>query len=38
MKYQRFEDLPVWRAAIEPAVRTYEMTAAAEFKSGYNPA
>jgi 23S rRNA-intervening sequence protein len=32
MKYQRFEDLPVWRAAIELAVRVYELTAKPNFK------
>lgn len=26
MKYERFEDLPVWRAAIELALRVYELT------------
>ena len=26
MKYERFEDLPVWQAAIELAVRVYELT------------
>ncbi|HEY6186485.1 MAG TPA: four helix bundle protein [Pyrinomonadaceae bacterium] len=32
MKYTRFEELPVWRAAIELAVRTYAMTADQCFK------
>jgi four helix bundle protein len=32
MKYKRFEDLPVWNAAIEFAVRVYAFTARAEFK------
>ena len=27
MGYKRFEDLPVWKAAIELAARTFEMTA-----------
>src|SRR5213596_3512172 len=27
MKYQRFEELPVWQSAIDLAVRTYAMTA-----------
>jgi hypothetical protein len=27
MKYERFEDLPVWKAAIEFAVLVYELTA-----------
>jgi hypothetical protein len=31
MKYQRFEELPVWQLAIDRAVRTYEMTEALEF-------
>ena len=26
MKYSRFEELPVWQAAVELAVRTYELT------------
>lgn len=26
MKYSRFEELPVWRAAIELAIKTYELT------------
>ena len=26
MKYERFEDLPVWQAAIDLAVRVYELT------------
>ena len=26
MKYERFEDLPVWQAAIELAVQVYELT------------
>lgn len=32
MKYQRFEDLPVWKAAIEFAVRVYALSAREEFK------
>jgi four helix bundle protein len=32
MKYTRFEELPVWRAAIELAVRTYALTANPSFK------
>ena len=32
MKYKRFEDLPVWKAAIEIAVRIYAMTAKENFK------
>ena len=26
MKYERFEDLPVWNAAIDLATRTYKLT------------
>ncbi|MEK6321895.1 MAG: four helix bundle protein [Acidobacteriota bacterium] len=32
MKYKRFEDLPVWKAAIEFAVKVYALTAREEFK------
>ncbi len=32
MKYNRFEDLPVWKAAIELAVRVYALTAKENFK------
>lgn len=32
MKYDRFEDLPVWQAAIELAVRVYALTARENFK------
>jgi four helix bundle protein len=32
MKYSRFEELPVWQAAISLAVRTYELTGAGCFK------
>lgn len=32
MKYTRFEELPVWRAAIEVAVQTYSLTAKSSFK------
>jgi len=32
MKYQRFEELPVWRAAIDLAVRVYALTAKPNFK------
>ena len=32
MKYTRFEELPVWRAAIELAVQIYALTANAGFK------
>jgi len=36
MKYQRFEELPVWQLAIDLAVRTYEMSEAPEFKGRYS--
>src|SRR5438270_4319648 len=32
MKYRRFEDLPVWRDAIELAVRTFALTATSCFR------
>lgn len=32
MKYERFEDLPVWKAAIEFAVKVYELTAREQFQ------
>ncbi len=32
MTYERFEDLPVWRSAIELAVRIYELTGTEYFK------
>lgn len=32
MKYQRFEELPVWRASIELAVETFGMTAQLPFR------
>jgi len=32
MKYRRFEDLPVWKAAIDFAVRAYALTGKEEFK------
>lgn len=32
MKYQRFEELPVWQASIELAVATYAMTAKPVFR------
>jgi four helix bundle protein len=34
MKYKRFEDLPVWKDAIELAVRVFALTARSNFK-GY---
>ena len=32
MKYNRFEELPVWRASIEMAVQVYALTSEANFK------
>ena len=32
MTYERFEDLPVWKAAIELAVRVFELTRQPDFK------
>jgi len=32
VKYKRFEDLPVWKAAIEFAVKVYALTARDEFR------
>jgi four helix bundle protein len=31
MKFQRFEELPVWQASIDLAVRSYELTESPEF-------
>ena len=36
MKYSRFEELPVWRDAIEIAVKTYSLTANTQFKGQYS--
>ena len=36
MRYRRFEDLPVWKLAIELAVDVYELTAKPQFKSRYS--
>jgi four helix bundle protein len=36
MKYNRFEELPVWRAAIELAVAVYHLTAQPAFKGHYS--
>ena len=33
MKYKRFEDLPVWKSAIDLAVRIYALTDTHEFRS-----
>jgi Na+/phosphate symporter len=32
MKYSRFEDLPVWQAAIEFAIKIFEFTNVADFR------
>jgi four helix bundle protein len=34
MKYQRFEDLPVWKAALDLAERVFALTRAPTFKAG----
>jgi four helix bundle protein len=36
MKYNRFGELPVWRAAIEVAVSAYKLTTKSEFKGQYS--
>lgn len=36
MKYERFEQLPVWKASIGLAVQTYSITETAAFKSRYS--
>jgi four helix bundle protein len=36
MKYSRFEDLPVWQAAIELAVHVYDLTSRPAFKGRYS--
>lgn len=36
MKYSRFEELPVWRDAIDVAVKTYKLTANGQFKGQYS--
>jgi len=33
MKYSRFEDLPVWQAAVEFAIKVFEFTNKADFCS-----
>lgn len=35
MQYRRFEDLPVWNAAADFAVRIYKFTAADQFRHHY---
>ena len=32
MRYSRFEELPIWQAAITPGVETYTLTTADSFK------
>lgn len=36
MTYQRFEDLPVWKDAIELAVKVYELTEKEKFKGKHS--
>jgi len=36
MTYERFEDLPVWQAAIELAEKVYELTEKEQFKKRYS--
>ena len=36
MRYKRFEDLPVWNAAIELAVQVHELTSKPQFTSRYS--
>jgi len=36
MKYNRFEELPVWQAGIDLAAEIYAMTAKPEFKNRYS--
>ncbi|MEP6743328.1 MAG: four helix bundle protein [bacterium] len=36
MRYKRFEDLPVWKAAIELAVGIYALTSKPEFEKQYS--
>ncbi|HEX3142520.1 MAG TPA: four helix bundle protein [Pyrinomonadaceae bacterium] len=36
MPYQRFEDLPVWKSAIDLALNVFEFTAKPEFSSRYS--
>lgn len=36
MKYSRFDDLPVWQAAIELAVQVFALTAKGTFKGRYS--
>lgn len=36
MTYERFEDLPVWQAAVELAEKVYELTEKEQFKKRYS--
>lgn len=36
MKYERFEDLPVWQNAIQLAIQIYDLTALLAFKRRYS--
>src|SRR5712692_1565342 len=36
MRYKRFEDLPVWNAAIDLAIAIYSLTSRPEFNSRYS--
>ena len=36
MTYERFEDLPVWKAAIELAVKIYALTEKPPFRRRYS--
>ena len=36
MKYTRFEELPVWKAAIELAIQIYRLTSGPAFKNRYS--
>jgi four helix bundle protein len=36
MTYERFEDLPVWKAAVELAEKIYAFTDIKEFKGKYS--
>jgi len=36
MKYTRFEELPVWKAAIELAIQIYRLTSGTSFRNRYS--
>jgi hypothetical protein len=36
MKYNRFEELPVWQAGIDLGVAVYSLTAKPEFRNRYS--